>query len=342
MAKAELSPNAPTAPSAPPLIVPPPPQAAAAPEAQAIEAAGLDTAAPAASVTAAAAVTQKRLLIRAQVLLDRAHFSVGVIDGRAGSNMRNAIAAFETARGLPSDGALDAAVWEALVTADSGPITQDYVIADDDVKGPFAPIPAGFPAQARLERLGYATPLEELAEKFHMDQALLTVLNPGVDFAVAGTRIVVIRPATGDLPAGIVRIDVDKTLEQVRAVDASGKILAAFPATVGSSDRPAPTGEWAVNAVAPNPTYVYDPSVLTFGPRAGGKLTIAAGPNNPVGSTWIDLTKDTYGIHGTPDPAKVGKTSSHGCVRLTNWDVAALGRAVTKGVKVVFVGTEAA
>ena len=343
MAKAELSPNAPTAPSAPPLIIPPasqaaaepPPPASTAPEAQAIEAAGLDPA-------ATAAADKKRLLIRAQVLLDRAHFSPGVIDGREGSNMKNAVMAFEAARGLPVDGLLDPAVWEALVTADTGPVTQDYVITEDDVKGPFTPIPTGFTAQARLERLGYATPLEGLAERFHMDEALLTALNPGIDFAVAGARIVVTRPAAGDLPAGIARIEVDKSREQVRALDAAGKVLAAFPATVGSSDRPAPTGEWAVNSVSPNPNYVYDPSVLTFGPRRGGKLTLAPGPNNPVGSTWIDLTKDTYGIHGTPDPANVGKTSSHGCVRLTNWDAAALGRAVTKGVKVVFVGSEAA
>jgi lipoprotein-anchoring transpeptidase ErfK/SrfK len=108
---------------------------------------------------------------------------------------------------------------------------------------------------------------------------------------------------------------------------------------VGSTDRPAPSGEWAVNAVAPDPTWNYDPKRLTFG-KVGEKLTIAAGPNNPVGSMWIDLTKDTYGIHGAPEPRLVGKVDSHGCVRLTNWDVNELGAAVKKGAKVVFVGAE--
>jgi lipoprotein-anchoring transpeptidase ErfK/SrfK len=117
-------------------------------------------------------------------------------------------------------------------------------------------------------------------------------------------------------------------------------LLAVYPATVGSTERPAPDGEWAVRTVAPNPTYTYDPSRLTFGKTEQGKLTIKPGPNNPVGSTWIDLTKDTYGIHGTPDPRQVGKTASHGCVRLTNWDARQLGAAVKKGAVVAFVGVE--
>ena len=136
------------------------------------------------------------------------------------------------------------------------------------------------------------------------------------------------------------RIEIDKSLGQVRAFDAGGVQLAVYPATVGSAERPAPAGEWAVRTLAPRPTYTYDPSRLTFG-APKGKLTIKPGPNNPVGSTWIDLTKDTYGIHGTPDPKLVNKRASHGCVRLTNWDAAELGSAVTKGAKVTFMGTEA-
>jgi lipoprotein-anchoring transpeptidase ErfK/SrfK len=143
------------------------------------------------------------------------------------------------------------------------------------------------------------------------------------------------------LPAPVTRIEVDKTKRQVRAYDGD-VLLAVYPATVGSTERPAPEGDWAVRTVASNPTYTYDPSRLTFGKAAQGKLTIKAGPNNPVGSTWIDLTKDTYGIHGTPDPRLVGKTASHGCVRLTNWDVRQLGQAVKKGTVVDFVGVEQA
>ena len=136
------------------------------------------------------------------------------------------------------------------------------------------------------------------------------------------------------------RVEVDKALNQVRALDAGGKLLAVFPATVGSTERPAPDGVWAVKTVVANPNYSYDPKRLTFGDASKGVMTVPPGPNNPVGSTWIALTKETYGIHGTPDPTRIGKTASHGCVRLTNWDAAALGRAVKKGTPVVFVGLE--
>jgi lipoprotein-anchoring transpeptidase ErfK/SrfK len=169
---------------------------------------------------------------------------------------------------------------------------------------------------------------------------LLQALNPGVDFGVAGTTITVTAAGADTLDRKVDRIEIDKSLGQVRAFDKDGALLATYPATVGSTERPAPSGEWAVRTLAPKPTYTYDPSRLTFG-KPKGKLTIKAGPNNPVGSTWIDLTKDTYGIHGTPDPKLVNKRASHGCVRLTNWDAAELGSAVNKGAKVIFMGAEA-
>jgi lipoprotein-anchoring transpeptidase ErfK/SrfK len=279
-------------------------------------------------------------LIRAEVLLARAHFSPGVIDGQDGGNLKNAISAFEAANSLPVDGVMDDQVWAALAK-DDRPAVTDYTITAEDVKGPFlTKIPTDYVEMAKLDALGFTSPSEALAEKFHMDEALLRTLNPGADFGKAGTKIVVAALGPEKLPGAVARVEVDKGKRQVRAYGDGDVLLAVYPATVGSTERPAPSGEWAVRTVAPNPTYTYDPSRLTFGKASNGKLTIKAGPNNPVGSTWIDLTKDTYGIHGTPDARLVGKTASHGCVRLTNWDAHQLAIAVKKGAKVSFVGVE--
>ncbi|HEY0650940.1 L,D-transpeptidase [Phenylobacterium sp.] len=308
-----------------------PPQPSAAPVAKAVDAAQWE-AAP------ASPQAKRDMMIRAQVLLDRAHFSPGVIDGQDGENVKNAVAAYERANGLPEDGLLDAEVWGKL-TADEGPVLTDYVITAEDVAGPYTPvIPKDYADMAKLDRLGFTGPLEALAERFHMDAALLQALNPGVDFAAAGTKIVVAAPSRPQLPAKVAKVEVDKAMKQVRAYDAADRLLAAYPATVGSSELPTPNGEWAVRTIAPEPTWTYDPSRLNFGDRKAGKLTIKAGPNNPVGAVWIDLTKDTYGIHGAPEPRLVGKVASHGCVRLTNWDVRQLAGAVEKGAKVIFMG----
>lgn len=290
------------------------------------------------SAEAATPQARRDMLIRAQVLLDRAHFSPGVIDGQDGENVKNAIAAYERANGLPEDGVLDAEVW-AKLTADTGPVLVDYTITAADAAGPYTPeIPEAYEDMARLDRLAFTGPLEALAERFHMDTALLQALNPGADFAAAGTKILVAYPARAELPAKVALIEVDKARKQVRAYDSARRLLAAYPATVGSSELPTPSGEWAVRTIAPSPTWTYDPSRLNFGDKSAGKLTIKAGPNNPVGAVWIDLTKDTYGIHGAPEPRLVGKTASHGCVRLTNWDAVQLSKAVEKGSRVVFLG----
>ncbi len=292
--------------------------------------------------TPASPQAKRDAMIRAQVLLSRAHFSPGVIDGQDGGNVKNAVAAYETAHGLPADGVMDDQVWQALA-ADAAPAMTDYTITAEDVAGPFvAKIPTDYVEMAKLDALSYSGPIEALAEKFHMDEALLKALNPTADFTKAGTVIVVAAVGPTTLPAKVARIEVDKGKNQLRAYDGAQKLLAVYPATVGSTERPAPTGDMEVRTLAPAPTYTYDPSRLTFGKKEQGKLTIRAGPNNPVGSTWIDLTKDTFGIHGTPDPRLVGKTASHGCVRLTNWDAKQLGAAVQKGTKVTFVGVEKA
>ena len=330
---AAAKPAAPAPQTPPPLVAAPPAPAPAAPSpmAQAVNAAAFDPA-------AATPEAKKAYLTRAQVLLDRAHFSPGVIDGQEGGNLTLAISAFQEAHRLTVDGKLSPAVWDALA-ADSAPAMTDYVITAEDAAGPFQPdIPKDdYEAMAKLPALSYGTPLEALAEKFHMDEPLLQALNPGVDFSKAGTTIIVAALGGEGLDGKVTRIEIDNAKGTLKAYADGDKLLAVYPATVGSTERPAPVGEWAVNTVAPRPTYTYDPSRLTFGkPKA--KLTIKAGPNNPVGSTWIDLTKDTYGIHGTPDPKLVNKRASHGCVRLTNWDAAELGAAVVKGAKVVFEG----
>ena len=333
---AASKPAAAPAPEAPPPLVAAPPApapapAAPSPMAQAVNAAAFD---PAAKTPE----SKKAYLTRAQVLLDRAHFSPGVIDGQEGSNLTLALSAFQEAHRLTVDGKLSPAVWDALA-ADSAPTLTDYVITPQDAAGPFTPdIPKDdYEAMAKLPALGYSTPLEALAEKFHMDEPLLQALNPGVDFSKAGTTIIVAALGAEGLDGKVTRIEIDNAKGVLKAYADGDKLLAVYPATVGSTERPAPVGEWAVNTVAPRPTYTYDPTRLTFG-KPTGKLTIKAGPNNPVGSTWIDLTKDTYGIHGTPDPRLVNKRASHGCVRLTNWDAAELGAAVQKGAKVVFQG----
>lgn len=275
-------------------------------------------------------------IARLQIMLDRTRFSPGVIDGYYGENVRLALAAFAEAEDIPFEGELTQTLWDSLVQRTSGPAIVAYTLTEADVRGPFtASIPESMEAKARLDRLGYTSAAEAVAERFHMDEDLLRALNPQADFSRAGTTIQVAAPQPTALNAEVARIVINKAESSVRAYDASGRLLAFYPATIGSSALPSPSGSMTVKGVAPAPTYTYDPSRLSYA-EGGEVLTIAAGPNNPVGSRWIDLSRETYGIHGTPDPSLVGKTASHGCVRLTNWDVEELADAVAPGVRVEF------
>ncbi|HEY0293078.1 MAG TPA: L,D-transpeptidase [Hansschlegelia sp.] len=266
-------------------------------------------------------------LIRAQILLGRAHASPGVIDGRDGDNFKKAVKAFREMRGMPLDGGFDPALWSAL-TGDQGRATKSYVIYSEDVNGRYVDdLPKDYAKLAKLKWLGFRDAVEMLGERFHIDEPLLRAMNPGVDFKKAGVAILV--PDTGAFPEGKVeRITVDKRLGELRAYDATDKIVMIAPATIGSPDTPSPEGKMTVNGAFPDPVYVYNPKLNFQQGKNKRKLTLPPGPNGPVGAMWIDLSKPTYGIHGTPEPSQISKTASHGCVRLTNWDAADLGRLV--------------
>lgn len=273
-------------------------------------------------------------VVRLQVLLDRAGASPGVIDGFDGDNVRKAVLAFELMRSLPPDGALDPEVLAALETGD--PVIGDYAIIADDLNAIGEPIPKDYAEQAKRKFLGYASIEESLAERFHMDIDLLKALNPGAGYTV-GEPINV--AAYGpDLKGEVVRIEADKSLRQVRAYGADDRLIAAYPATIGSEENPSPSGTHIVESVAPTPEYTYNPKVNFQQGKNTEVLTIPPGPNGPVGSMWIDLSEPTFGIHGTPEPSLIDKTASHGCVRLTNWDANELAKMVKPGVPVAFVG----
>jgi lipoprotein-anchoring transpeptidase ErfK/SrfK len=280
-------------------------------------------------------------LIKVQVLLDRAHSPPGVIDGQFGENTRKAIEAFSEISGLEPTDDLDERLWSMLIGKDSEPALVTYDITEKDTAGPFVKsIPNDFRKKAEMQRLGYTSAEELLAEKFHMSQELLRKLNPSATFDQTGEKIVVANVERHSLPGKITRLEIDAGRQRVRAYDNEEKIIAIYPATVGSEDRPSPKGEFKVTQVTENPVYRYDPALRLRGVHVKEKLNIPPGPNNPVGAVWIDLSAEGYGIHGTPDPEKISKAASHGCIRLTNWDALELARHVGKGTPVVISDRE--
>jgi lipoprotein-anchoring transpeptidase ErfK/SrfK len=288
----------------------------------------------AAGKSGATAKPGKADTLRAQIMLDRAHFSSGEIDGAAGSNLRAAIAGYQSAKGIDATGALNAATWTAL-NADSADALTTYTLTEADVAGPFQAIPEDMAEKAKLTALGYASAEEALGEKFHASPALLKRLNPGKDLAKAGEQIVVPNVLdTEPLPKGG-KIMVDKSARTLTLFDTAGKAIAQFPASTGSEHDPLPVGNWKVKGIAKNPVFHYNPKLFWDADAGEKKAKIPAGPNNPVGVAWIDLSKPHYGIHGTPVPASIGKTQSHGCIRLTNWDVSRLSASVGAGTDVV-------
>jgi lipoprotein-anchoring transpeptidase ErfK/SrfK len=278
------------------------------------------------------------VMLKAQVLLDRAGTSPGLIDGKDGGNVRKAIAAFQQSHGLDASGRLDDKTWNELTHTSNESAIVEYEIGEPDVKGPFEKkIPHDLEKMAQLKHLSYTSPAELLSEKFHVDQTLLRRLNPGKRLDRTGSSILVPNVGRHRAEGQVAKIEVDKSTRGVRAIGENGELVAFYPASIGSEEKSAPSGRYKVRKVAFNPTYNYDPKFKFKGVHANRKLTVAPGPNNPVGSVWIDLTKDSYGIHGTPDPERIGKTYSHGCIRLTNWDAIDLAKRVRKGTPVAFV-----
>ncbi|MEN3376366.1 MAG: hypothetical protein V7604_1721 [Hyphomicrobiales bacterium] len=279
------------------------------------------------------------LNLKAQILLDRVGFSPGAIDGGNGDNFQNALRAFQKKNALNETGKLDQETWTKLASG-SEPVLIEYTISAADLKGPFADkIPAKYQDKAKLKRLDYTSVAEMLAERFHMDQGFFEQLNRVKALDQADSAILVANVNTKPVALGVnaAKLEVDKQNNIVRVLGKDGALLAAYPASIGSEEKPAPSGTLKVIRVARNPTYTYDPDFKFHGVKADEKVHIAAGPNNPVGSVWIALDQKSYGIHGTAEPSKVGKVDSHGCVRLTNWDALALAMIVRKGMPVQFI-----
>ena len=273
---------------------------------------------------------------KAQVLLNRHHSSPGVIDGISGKNMLKALSAFQVMRGLPATGMLDAATWAALNEGQSNDVFQSYTLTQQDIDGPYPEsIPRDYADQAKMKALSYTRITEMLGERFHMDEGFLKKLNPEATFKKAGETILVANPRE-DLSEPVSLIIAHKGAKQVYAFDSNNKMVASFPATIGSTDTPSPKGTYQVKAIAANPWYGYNPKNFVQGNNMK-PLSLPPGPNNPVGNMWIALSKPSFGIHGTPEPSLISKTASHGCIRLTNWDANALSKRVKAGVTVRFL-----
>ena len=292
-----------------------------------------------AQAASAPAANAPDAVLELQVLLDRAGFSPGEIDGKNGANTKRALAAWQHTREAGEQtGDIVTALGRGQV-----PVLVEHQITDADVAGPFIErLPADLMEQSTLPGLHYTSPLEALGERFHASPALLQQLNPGARFAVGETirvpNVTVDDPASkpNAAPPADVTVTVSKSASSITVRDARGQVVFHAPVTSGSQHDPLPVGKWAVTAVARNPTFNYNPDLFWDADPAHAKATIKPGPNNPVGVVWIDLTKEHYGLHGTPNPSKVGHTSSHGCVRLTNWDALKLASFVKKGTPVHF------
>lgn len=318
-----------------------------------------------------AAADGSRPEMQLQVVLDRLGFSPGVVDGKTGLSTTNALKGLQEAKGLTVTGEWDAATKTALVDSAKIPATRMVTVPVSYAEGAFAPLPEKAAEQAKLAGMGYETVLEKLAERFHTTPDVLRELNPELAAPAsapdepapvpiaAGTKLRVPNVGADQIVAADVdnadwlatlsalgvgsgqpqadRIEVSKRAGTMKVFDAGGQLIALFTVTTGSAHDPLPIGKWKVRGVGRNPDYAFDPALLRGVAASEGKHRLPPGPNSPVGVVWIDLNKEHYGLHGTPEPQNIGRTESNGCVRLTNWDAARLAQMVSVGTKVDFV-----
>lgn len=323
--------------------------------------------------------TEQRPIMQVQVVLERLGFGVGVIDGKQGMSLTNALKGFQEARDLPVTGELDDATRQAMSRWDNIPATRVVTIPQTWGDTEFVDVPEGAAQQAEMTRLGYENMAEKLAERFHTTPEVLAQLNPNgrPAGAAASAEDGASRPESQSSPSysagqqlrvpnvgadrivasevenkdwletlrslgvgtdqpAVTRVLVDESEGWLKAYDKDDRLVAMFTVTTGSRNDPLPVGNWEINGVAYNPPFAYDPELFWDVPDSEEPQQLPPGPNGPVGVVWIDLTKEHYGIHGTPAPETIGRAQSHGCVRLTNWDAARLAQMVSPGTKVVF------
>ncbi|WP_454882661.1 L,D-transpeptidase family protein [Sphingomonas oryzagri] len=298
-------------------------------------------------------------IMKTQVILDHLGFSPGVIDGKAGAGLKRAIVGFQKANGVVATGEIDQRTGAALDKFGATQAVRELTLTQADLAGQFVgPIPKKEDEQAKLPSLGYSNPLEMLAERYHTTNAVLIALNSPDTPVAPGSKIRVPNVVTGgraypaNLPDGykqtLAGLNVDSTQPQADHIvvskgdktlsvyDAQDKLLAQFPVTTGSSHDPLPIGRWKIQAFDYNPKFHFNPKLFWDAKPGEKSAMLPPGPNGPVGVIWMDLDKPHYGIHGTPVPENIGRTASHGCVRMTNWDAARLSLMVKAGTPAIF------